>query len=26
MVDKLKSLRKNKEESAFNTLPSQLGI
>lgn len=26
MVDKLKSLRKNKEESTFNTLPSQLGI
>jgi hypothetical protein len=26
MVNKLKSLRKNKEDSAFNTIPAQLGI
>ena len=26
MVDKLKSLRKNKEDIAFNTIPAQLGI
>lgn len=26
MVDKLKNLRKNKEDSNFNTIPAQLGI